>query len=344
MHLNYNSYGKKYKQLLIVTHNKKLWNTEKAKNMLQNTRQYAILSAEKRQKEEWGEQMNINQLRQFSCVAGHKSMTKASKELFVSQQALSKTIQLMQKEMGGELFTRGSRGLELTDLGAKLLTISESLLPRYDSCMEMIERLAEQNRNKLTLSFENVFYQYAIPAELLDEKGIALSIADGVESCMEAVRSGHADLGLCSRVERMEGLEFLPVLREPLSFLMNRNHPLARRPYLLLSDLRDVPQNLPSAPSVIVSRYIDACIEEGFYPNFVMESRDYGILLRSLRNSDHVLLCGSFAFNPKLDEDLVLLPLRNPALHTDVGFVIRQGNANPRALRFAGAVREHYGE
>lgn len=286
--------------------------------------------------------MNINQFRQFSCIARHKSMTKAARELFVSQQALSKTVQLLQKEMGGELFVRGGRELQLTDLGTKLLTIVDSLLPRYDNCMEMIARLAEQNRNKLRLTFENVFYQYAIPAELLDERSIAFTISDGVESCMEAVRSGQADLGLCSRVESMEGLTFIPVLQEPLHFLMSRSHPLSGRTFLTLNDLRDVPQNLPSAPSVIVSRYINACIEAGFYPNFVMESRDYGILLRSLRNSDRVLLCGSFAFSGEADEDLVLLPLDCPALNTDVGFVLREGSVSPRALGFVDAVKERY--
>lgn len=286
--------------------------------------------------------MNINQLRQFSAIARHKSMTRAARELFVSQQALSKTVQLLQKEMGGELFIRGSRGLQLTDLGAKLLTIVDSLLPRYDSCMEMISRLAEQNRNKLTLSFENVFYQYAIPPELLDERGMTLSIADGVESCMEAVRSGRSDMGFCSRVENMEGLEFIPVLQEPLQFLMSRDNPLASKPYLTLSELRDVPQNLPGSPSVVVNRYIDACIEEGFFPNFVMESGDYGILVRSLRGSDRVLLCGSFAFSGDMDESLVLIPLRHPGLITDVGFILREGNGDPRALRFAEQVKKRY--
>ena len=286
--------------------------------------------------------MNINQLRQFSAIARHKSMTRAARELFMSQQALSKTVQLLQKEMGGELFIRGSRGLQLTDLGSKLLTIVDSLLPRYDSCMEMINRLAEQNRNKLTLSFENVFYQYAIPTELLEEQGITLSIADGVENCMEAVRSGRSDLGLCSRVENMEGLEFVPVLREPLHFLMSRENPLASRPYLTLSELRDVPQNLPSSPSFVVSRYIDACIEEGFYPNFVMESRDYGILIRSLRGSDRVLLCGSFAFSGSMDESLILLPLRHPLLLTELGFILRQGCADQRVLSFVEQVKRRY--
>lgn len=288
--------------------------------------------------------MNINQLRQFSCVAKHKSMTGAAKELFLSQQALSKTMQLLQKEMGGELFVRGSRTLQLTDLGEKLLTIVDSLLPRYDSCMEMIDRLAEQNRNKLTVAFENVFYQYAIPGELLGETGMTFSIADGVENCKEAVLSGEADMGLCSRVENMEGLDFIPLLSEPLTFLMNRSNPLASLPYLTLANLRDVPQNLPSSPSVIVSNYIDACIEEGFYPNFVMESRDYGILLRSLAASDRVLLCASFAFNRDTDENLVLLPLHHPGLVTDVGFIVRQGNANPKVQSFAAAVKEHYSQ
>lgn len=286
--------------------------------------------------------MTINQLRQFSCVAKHKSMTKAAKVLFMSQQALSKTMQLLKNEMGGDLFTRSSQGLQLTDMGAKLLTIADSLLPRYDSCMDMIARLAEENRNKLTISFENVFYEYAIPPNLPQEKGFNFCVSDGVENCMNAVLSGSADVGLCSQVEDMQGLDFIPLLHEPLHFLMSRENPLASRPYLTLNDLRNVPQNLPSSPSVIVSRYIDACIEEGFYPNFVMESRDYGILLRTLNNSDRVLLCASFAFHSEMDEELVLLPLQNKALETQIGFIVRSGGVGSRVQSFMDNVQAHY--
>ena len=283
--------------------------------------------------------MNINQLRQFSCVARHKSMTKAAGELFISQQALSKTIQLMQKEMGGELFVRSSRGLQLTELGGKLLTIADSLLPRYDSCMEMIARLSERKGSTLTICCEQDYFQYAIPPALLREGGLVFRSA---EACAEELLSGSADLGLCTRGEEMEGLEYIPLVSEPLQFLMSRRHPLAEKSYLTLEDLREVPQNLPGTRSPLISRYIQACMEQGFYPRFTLESRDYSALLRSLEGSERVQLCAGFVYSEELREKLALLPLRHETLRMDLGFLVRKGSSNPRARQFIRAVQDAY--
>ncbi len=274
--------------------------------------------------------MNINQLKQFSCAAKNKSMTAAARELFMSQQALSKTMQLLQKEMGGELFIRGSRGLQLTELGSKLLTIADSLLPRYDSCMEMIARLSEQTRNRLTVSCEHSYTQYVIPAALLGESGLVFHNAEGIDNCREEVLTGRSELGLCARTEDTQGLEYIPLISEPLMFLMNRRNPLAARGALTLSELRDVPQNLPGSRSVTISSFIDACIEEGFYPDFVLESRDHALLLRSLESTERIMLCPGFAFNPEANPSLVLLPLAHETLRTEVGFLVRKGGVSPR--------------
>ena len=68
--------------------------------------------------------VNIRQLKQFVCVARHRSMTKAAAELFMTQQSLSKAIGLLEEEVETDLFVQPSSGLELTSFGSKLLSIS----------------------------------------------------------------------------------------------------------------------------------------------------------------------------------------------------------------------------
>ena len=53
----------------------------------------------------------------FYVVANHKNITKASKELNISQPAISKSIKNLEQQLGGCLFTRTKRGVVLTEEG-----------------------------------------------------------------------------------------------------------------------------------------------------------------------------------------------------------------------------------
>ena len=53
----------------------------------------------------------------FYVVANNCNITKASKELNISQPAISKTIKKLEKQLGGQLFVRTKRGVILTEEG-----------------------------------------------------------------------------------------------------------------------------------------------------------------------------------------------------------------------------------
>ena len=65
--------------------------------------------------------MNINfeLYRIFYTVANHKNITKASKELNISQPAISKSIKNLEEQLGGQLFVRTKRGVILTEEGSE---------------------------------------------------------------------------------------------------------------------------------------------------------------------------------------------------------------------------------
>ena len=55
--------------------------------------------------------MDIRQLRYFLRICSDGSILKASQNVFITQQALSKIISAMEQEIGAPLFFRSSRGL-----------------------------------------------------------------------------------------------------------------------------------------------------------------------------------------------------------------------------------------
>lgn len=288
--------------------------------------------------------MNINQLRQFVSVARHGSMTKAASELYMTQQALSKTMQLLQDELGCQLFTRSSHGVQLTSFGNHIFGIALSMVQNYDSCSELIFRLAAQNRAQLTICYEHSMMPWAIPETLNARFNTASLFANDVFDCIRQVQSGKADIGLCSYIEQMKGLRFFRLISEPILFLMDRNHPLAQKDILTLQDIREVPQSMPNVRGQTILQYINACMKEGFYPNFVYESQDFGILTRSLAGSDRIMLCDSFVRTAIEGNQLTLVPLNHKTLWKELGFIARETDLNERTLGFIDAVRDHYKE
>ena len=73
---------------------------------------------------------NLEYYKTFYTVAKVKSMTKASEELMVSQPAISKSIRMLEAQLGGTLFNRSNKGLELTEEGQMLF---DKIRPALDS-------------------------------------------------------------------------------------------------------------------------------------------------------------------------------------------------------------------
>ena len=61
--------------------------------------------------------VNLELYRIFYIVAKHKHMTKASEELHISQPAISQSIKKLEEQLGGTLFLRSNKGMELTEEG-----------------------------------------------------------------------------------------------------------------------------------------------------------------------------------------------------------------------------------
>ena len=65
----------------------------------------------------------------FYTVANAGNISKAAKELYISQPAISKSIQKLEENLGCKLFSRSSRGVVLTDEGQLLFCSPTYLHP-----------------------------------------------------------------------------------------------------------------------------------------------------------------------------------------------------------------------
>lgn len=86
--------------------------------------------------------VNLELYRVFYTVAKCGSLTKAADQLFISQPAVSQAIKQLETQLGGKLFIRQSRGMELTDPAGKKM---------FEIVSEIIEKLtvAENEFNEI---------------------------------------------------------------------------------------------------------------------------------------------------------------------------------------------------
>jgi LysR family transcriptional regulator, benzoate and cis,cis-muconate-responsive activator of ben and cat genes len=95
--------------------------------------------------------MELRHLRYFIAVAEELSLRRAAQRLHVSQPALSQQISDLEDELAIKLFTRNSRGVELTEAGRTYLTGGRRVLAAAKEAAEQAQEAAKGERGRLLI-------------------------------------------------------------------------------------------------------------------------------------------------------------------------------------------------
>ena len=82
--------------------------------------------------------LSLDLLRGFRLAARYLSFTRAARELFVTQSAISREIRTLESQMGRPLFRRVHRTLELTPVGEQLYRAVDDALGGLDAVIERL--------------------------------------------------------------------------------------------------------------------------------------------------------------------------------------------------------------
>ena len=98
----------------------------------------------------------ISELNAFISAARHLSFSKAAKELFVTQSAISRHIATLESYLGHALFIRGVNGLELTHTGGIYLKLVRPAMHSLEGATSQVMYTARQSQS-LSLSAAPTF-------------------------------------------------------------------------------------------------------------------------------------------------------------------------------------------
>lgn len=187
--------------------------------------------------------MDINDLRCFVHVYDNGNLTKAAKALFISQQALSKVISNLEKEIGAALFVRNSRGVTPTDLATGIITKAEGLVREFDAFSSDLLQRVEVERKTLKIGFSPGTFQVLCAPTLMEKikkvMGFEVQLTGHSDvDCEEKLLNGMIDVAITVNPHNTKDFHFYSLFKDPLVVIMHKDHPLAKKKAVTLEDLK----------------------------------------------------------------------------------------------------------
>lgn len=188
--------------------------------------------------------MNLSQLYYFRKLAELQHYTKAAKELYISQPALSDAIKSLERELGVPLFKREGRNVRLTRYGREFADYVGRALRELDRGVEVMHEYTGKLSGTLKVGALYTVTGDYLPSliEAFHEKYSAevhFEIMQGFSNpLIQGLKDDRYDIVFAAKgFEEEPALCFEPVSVQEVVIAVNEEHPLASKDKIQLEDL-----------------------------------------------------------------------------------------------------------
>ena len=156
---------------------------------------------------------NLSSYRIFYTVANTGNISKAAKELYISQPAISKSIQKLEESVGCKLFSRSSRGVVLTDEGKLLYEHVSEAFETLTMGEEKLKRSIELGVGHLKIGVSSTLCKYLLLPYLKEfirqNPHISISIScQSTNETLKLLEDNKIDIGLIGKPENLKNIHF----------------------------------------------------------------------------------------------------------------------------------------
>ena len=232
--------------------------------------------------------VTLHQLRIFWAVAHSPSLTRAAKQLGLTQPSLSQQVAKLEQAIGGRLFDRVNNQLQLTDAGRFLLRRSERILAEVDEAETGLGEFLDGRRGRIGIGVLGSVGRSLVP----EAWARARARVPDLELDVHELAPAEAIEQLYGRTIQIAVLSAYSIADNRISF--NRL-PLMREPYALA-----VPKALDLAHVIEPERDLDAadrallnrCIQFNFGNTATLRVEEW--YRRTLRHHKIVAQCRTY--------------------------------------------------
>lgn len=190
-------------------------------------------------------QATLHQLRVFEATARLESFTKAAEELYIKQPTVSSQVKQLSKIVGLPLFEQIGKQLYLTHAGKELLATSQDIFRLLENFEMKIADLKGLKEGKLRLAVVTTA-KYFIPrllgsfCQLYPNIDFSLQVTNH-QQMQQRMINNEDDLYILSQPPSDIDLKTQAFLENPLVVIARKDHFLAQKDHIPLSDLQGLP-------------------------------------------------------------------------------------------------------
>ena len=156
---------------------------------------------------------HLSLYRIFYVVANTGNISQAAKQLYISQPAISKSIQKLEESVGCRLFLRSSRGVVLTDEGRLLYEHVSRAFQTLTLGEEKLKRSIELGVGHLKIGVSAALCKYMLLPYLKEfirrNPHISISIAcQSTNDTLKLLEDNQIDIGLIGKPQNLKNIHF----------------------------------------------------------------------------------------------------------------------------------------
>jgi DNA-binding transcriptional LysR family regulator len=210
--------------------------------------------------------MNLHLLRLFTSVVQQGSFSKAAAALYISQPAVSKAVQELERQLGAPLLDRSSGGIALTAAGQTLYRYAEQIFLTEQAAALELARLQGVEAGRLALGASTTIGVYRLPtllahfAEVYPHIRLFVDIGTTNDIVLRLLTS-PLDLALVEAPVADDRLDVTPLWEDRLVVIAPPEHALAQQAEVRLDEVLQQPfigREPDSATRLLAEKHLHA--------------------------------------------------------------------------------------
>lgn len=288
--------------------------------------------------------MEFKHIEYFVETCRHRSLSKAAEALYISQQALSRSIANLEEELGCTLFQRTVKGITLTEDGTYLHRVFASQVEQFQAARTEAVAHFAQRPVRLPFCCAPLIFRCLDPDLLFafQEKypNITLELLELSDTeCDAYVEADPTHFGLLAIPENRHGerLPYTPVKTFPLYLFVHRDNPLAAQEKVNFSQLREEPFLMLDERSYYRKLIWHYARQYQFQPKTAFASSDANQLISLVNKGRGIALSLPAMLDPSVYENVVMVPFDDETITWSVAFIHQDYNKlNSATKKFMG--------
>lgn len=274
--------------------------------------------------------MTIKQIAYFIELVKQANFTRAAKELFICQSALSKSIKQLEDELGIQLIDRSVYRFKLTPEGEMFYHRGQQVLHNINDELNRLKDSIHLIQGQVvvgippvlgTAFFSNVIQDYRKLYPDVDLKIVEV----GAKTIKDMVVSGEVDVGVVILPFSDPGFQVFPVIDSENVLLVSKNHPFAERESVKVSELKNEKFIMLNNTFTIHDRILEMCRNVGYEPSVAFVSSQWDFIADLVSKNLGVSMLPRKIFSRFPIPDIRLIRLVEPEFPWRIAMVIKKG-------------------